>query len=358
MDGDEEGGLQAQAFTFLKRKLDELGESEDDDDDILDAGRLLCVVRRNQEIRRVEREAADAAFEEELELQMAAEYRQVMDRPTRPQTACHSLFSTCVRKLEALKPGVGRGKSAANANATHFRRPHVHPEGIDAWLGSLRVINGLDGHRQWTGFSQPEFEVLFAGQGGENGHLFAEPRNIHGSISRAENKERRNIRGSLCPRDRVLCWLIMLRQGYSYREMETLFGPGQSTFCRDLLWMTMQAQTCTFLNNVRYKCTPGSLCVVFLLFPPRVLNPCALYDCEQEVTWPPEVERRRQRDWLETSIHPAFRNVAYTADGTKAAAMRQPGPVRKLRKIATPVSLLGRIQYTDSEPIEIHVRAS
>ncbi|CAN0445986.1 unnamed protein product, partial [Pylaiella littoralis] len=104
--------------------------------------------------------------------------------------------------------------------------------------------------RQWTGLTQQETLVFYEAQGGDDGHLFAESRNVDGRISAAENLNRRRIRGSMPFRDRFLCWLIMLRQGYHFREMEVLFGPSASTFNRDLLWMTIQAQTCEFLNNV------------------------------------------------------------------------------------------------------------
>lgn len=35
-----------------------------------------------------------------------------------------------------------------------------------------------------------------------------------------------------------------------------------------------------------------------------------------------------QRDWLSAAVHPAFADVAYIADGTKAAEMRNPVKVR------------------------------
>ncbi|CAN0032734.1 unnamed protein product [Pylaiella littoralis] len=97
-------------------------------------------------------------------------------------------------------------------------------------------------------------------------------------------------------RDRFLCWLIMLRQGNHFREIKVLFGPSASTFNRDL-WMTIQAQTCEFLNN--------------------------------EVSWPDADERMLQRDWLSAAVHPAFADEAYIADGTKAAEMRNPVKTRK-----------------------------
>ncbi|CAM9921552.1 unnamed protein product [Scytosiphon promiscuus] len=198
-----------------------------------------------------------------------------------------SLMNTCVREVSKLVPGPGRGRSEANYAASNRRRALVYPDGIyEAWSNLTPCP-----FRRNTGFERAEFDAFYEEQGGDSGHLFKVPRNHQGQYTPEQNEGRRRIKGTLRYRDRVLCWLMMLRTGCFYHELETMFGPGQSTFCRDLLWMTIQATTLPCLAN--------------------------------EIVWTSYEERRAQASFLAGAIHPALGSVGYIADGTKAP-MRNP----------------------------------
>ena len=158
------------------------------------------------------------------------------------------VMNTCLREMEKLKPGPGRGRSELNAAASNKRRAHVHPGGIyEAWSSQTPCP-----FRRNTGMERHEFDAFYVEIGGDTGHLFRTPRNHQGRWTPSENDDRRRIRGTLRYRDRVLCWLMMLRTGCHFHQMQTLFGPGESTFCRDLLWMTIQATTLPCLVNVSW----------------------------------------------------------------------------------------------------------
>ncbi|CAM9325512.1 unnamed protein product [Ectocarpus sp. 13 AM-2016] len=199
-----------------------------------------------------------------------------------------SLMGACVREAGKLLPGPGRGRSEANAAASNTRRNLKYPDGIyEAWCQETTCP-----FQRNTGFRRNEFDDFYTAQGGDEGHLFRVPRDIDGQFTPAENSARRTIKGTLRYRDRVLCWLMMLRRGCCFHEMTTLFGPGESTFCRDFLWMTIQAATL----------------------------PCLV----DEIAWPSMEERQAQAAFLAATFHPRLANVAYIADGTKGAAMRNP----------------------------------
>lgn len=48
---------------------------------------------------------------------------------------------------------------------------------------------------------------------------------------------------------------------------------------------------------------------------------------KQEIAWPSMEERQAQAAFLAATFHPRLANVAYIADGTKGAAMRNPTEV-------------------------------
>lgn len=80
--------------------------------------------------------------------------------------------------------------------------------------------------------------------------FFAQARNILGQHSAEANKERRTIKGALDDRDRVLCWLQMLRRDTQFGEMEAMYGPCKSTFNHEYKDMTAAAQDMPCLTEV------------------------------------------------------------------------------------------------------------
>ena len=169
------------------------------------------------------------------------------------------------KKLKGLLPGIGRGNSVANSEASRKRREVVHPYpgGIYGHLGNIGWLGDADGFRQMTGFNKVEFDDFYAQtfwaavpEDGEEPALlkrpcfFAQARNHLGEHSLEENKERRTIRDLLDDRDRVLCWLQMLRRDQQFGEMEALYGPSKSTFHNDFKDMTAAAQNMPCLMMV------------------------------------------------------------------------------------------------------------
>lgn len=155
-----------------------------------------------------------------------------------------------LKKLEAFLPTIGRGCSEANEAASNKRREMVHAQGVYHYLCMRPWCGNVDSFQQYTGFNRQEFDEFYDEQGGDRGHLFGESRNHQGDWEEGENKERRRIRGTMADRDRVLCWLMILRKDYSFHLMADLWGPSPSTFERDFQWMTVQATTWAPLSAV------------------------------------------------------------------------------------------------------------
>lgn len=167
----------------------------------------------------------------------------------------HVRSSNCRQQLHKLSPHlptIGRGNSVANDEASSERRELVFdgPDGIYGALCAIPEVNGFDGFRQCTGFSKEEFDDFYAEQGGDRGHLFNQPRNHLGEYTEDENKGRRRVRGTLSYRDRVICWLEMLRKDTTFVAMEAKYGPSRGTFHNDFKWMTMAAADMQFLHDV------------------------------------------------------------------------------------------------------------
>lgn len=162
---------------------------------------------------------------------------------TRDDRARRAAVETALKKLKPYLPTIGRGMSEANSEASNKRKPMVHEQGVYHFLCERPWHGNVDSFQQYTGFRRAEFDALFEELGGDRGHLFGEPRNHQGVYTAEENMLRRSIRGTMCDRDRVLCWLIMLRRNYNFHEMETMWGPSAATFERDFKWMTIMATT-------------------------------------------------------------------------------------------------------------------
>lgn len=94
-------------------------------------------------------------------------------------------------------------------------------------LQGLAHVGESDGFRLFTDFEQAEVDELCAVQGGDRGRSFAECRNHQrvpcGIRSAAEIVVRRNLRGTMCDRTRVIRWL-MLRKGLQVDEMKLCGG--------------------------------------------------------------------------------------------------------------------------------------
>lgn len=83
--------------------------------------------------------------------------------------------------------------------------------------------------------------------------FFAEARNNLGEHSAEDNKQRRTIRGLLNDRDRVLCWLQMLRRDQQFGDMEAMYGPSKTMFHNDFKDMTAAAQNMPCLLMVSFS---------------------------------------------------------------------------------------------------------
>ena len=247
---------------LLQRARDELDEDEEadarDDDEFL--GRIRSSPRR----ARGRREFAMAAAPQRS--CFTAEKTQ----STQPQQAERKDLTRrlgpkqCPQQLQSAV-GTGATGAAAETNdpSSKKRRKLVYPYpgGIYGAFCRIPPVGGSDGFRQRTGFSREEFDAFYAEQGGDRGHLFKQPRNHYGEHSEEKNAQRRTIRGLLSDRDRVLCWLEMLRQDMNFDEMTSKYGPSKATFHNDFKWMTMAARTMPFLLDVRRSSQRRCFCV-------------------------------------------------------------------------------------------------
>eukprot|EP00904_Undaria_pinnatifida_P010876 jgi/Undpi1/6919/HiC_scaffold_21.g09394.m1 len=173
------------------------------------------------------------------------------------------------QKLKGLLPGIGRGNSVASSEASRKRREVIHPypDGIYGHCCNIGSLGDADGFRQMTGFNKAEFDEFYAQtfwaavpEDGEEPALlkrpwfFAQARNHLGAHSLEENEERRTLRGLLDDRDRVLCWLQMLRRDQQqFGQMEALYGPSKSTFHNDFKDMTAAAQNMPCLMMIEQR---------------------------------------------------------------------------------------------------------
>ncbi|CAB1113471.1 unnamed protein product [Ectocarpus sp. CCAP 1310/34] len=126
--------------------------------------------------------------------------------------------------------------------------------------------------------------------------LFGQARNHLGNYSAEDNKARRVIRGSIDDRDRVLCWLEMLRRDTLFEDMALAYGRCAGTYHNEFKDTTAAAQN----------------------------MPCL----QEEIQWPDAAERAAHCTFLQTWGHPDFPRVAYIADGTMVN-MRNPAKVGK-----------------------------
>lgn len=82
--------------------------------------------------------------------------------------------------------------------------------------------------------------------------FFLQARNNRGEFSAAENQQRHTIRGSMGDRDRVLCWLEMLRRDTQFEDMAQKYGRSAETWSNEFRDMTIAAQNMPCLQTVSF----------------------------------------------------------------------------------------------------------
>lgn len=249
---------------LLQRTREELDEDEEadarDDDEFLG--------RRRSRRPRPRRAFAMSAAAPERHC-FAAEQSQSAQLQPEKDSEGRTVRLNLEERLQQMQSSAGTGNTAGMAvvdtsdSSSKKRRKLVYPYpgGIYGAFCEIPAVAGSDGFRQRTGFSREEFDAFYAEQGGDRGHLFKQPRNHYGEHSEEKNAQRRTIRGLLSDRDRILCWLEMLRNDVNFDEMASKYGPSKATFHNDFKWMTMAARTMPFLLDVRRFCKYCCLCV-------------------------------------------------------------------------------------------------
>lgn len=238
---------------LLQRTREELDEDEEadarDDDEFL--GRIRS--RRTRARRAFASPGAPPPQSSCVAAEQSQSAQQKPKRVSEGRTARLGLE----QRLQQMRSAAGTGTAGMvvvkTGDPKKRRRKLVYPypDGIYGSFCDIPAVAGSDGFRQRTGFSREEFDAFYAEQGGDRGHLFKQPRNHYGEHSEEKNAQRRTIRGLLSDRDRVLCWLEMLRHDMNFDEMTAKYGPSKATFHNDFKWMTMAARTMPFLLDVR-----------------------------------------------------------------------------------------------------------
>lgn len=241
---------------ILQRTREELDEDEEadarDDDEFL--GRIRS--RRTRARRAFAMPGAPPPHSSCF----AAEQSQSAQQQPRKESEGRTVRLGLEQRQQQMRSAAGTGTAGMvvktgdpSLDSKKKRRKLVYPYpgGIYGAFCDIPAVAGSDGFRQRTGFSREEFDAFYAEQGGDRGHLFKQPRNHYGEHSEEKNAQRRTIRGLLSDRDRVLCWLEMLRHDVNFDEMTAKYGPSKATFHNDFKWMTMAARTMPFLLDVR-----------------------------------------------------------------------------------------------------------
>ncbi|CAB1104255.1 unnamed protein product [Ectocarpus sp. CCAP 1310/34] len=114
------------------------------------------------------------------------------------------------------------GNSAANDTASRARLPLRFPNEE----GGIYDAHSSSQIRYKIGMDKDEFEAFYEdtfldaeGNRLARSSLFGQARNHLGNYSAEDNKARLVIRGSMDDRDRVLCWLEMLRRDTLFEDM-------------------------------------------------------------------------------------------------------------------------------------------
>lgn len=109
----------------------------------------------------------------------------------------------------------------------------------------------------WRRTSSKEFyqDTFIDAQGNQLGRswLFSEARNNLGKHSPDENRAQRTIRGSMNDRDRVLCWLEILRRDTLFQDMAEKYGRSPGTYHNEFKDMTTAAQNMPCLVRVSFR---------------------------------------------------------------------------------------------------------
>lgn len=207
---------------------------ESDDEQTLSKGRRQAVVAAATMLPAMEVDSRDSE-----------EVQEDMRRGT--------MYRQHLKKLKPLLPKIGRGNSEANDSASRQRRPLVFPND----QGGIYETCDSQDLRYKTGFEKDEFDSFYAdtfkGVDGEQlprSWLFRQARNNLGKHSAEENESRRTIRGSMNDRDRVLCWLEMLRRDVIFEDMAQKYGRCKGTWQNEFRDMTTAAQNMPCLQTV------------------------------------------------------------------------------------------------------------
>ena len=167
-----------------------------------------------------------------------------------------SMYKQTMKQLKPHIPGVGRGNSVANLEASRKRTALRFPQEEGGIYGQhtssqLRYMTGLD---------KEEFDAFYAdshldkeGNVLPRSWLFRQARNHRGEYTSEENKDRRTIRGSMSDRDRVICYLEMVRRDVTFEDMSLKYGRCKGTWQNEFKDMTMAAQDMPCLQQVIFQ---------------------------------------------------------------------------------------------------------
>lgn len=164
-----------------------------------------------------------------------------------------AMYRQTLKKVAKVTPGIGRGNSVANETASRKRRALRYPNAA----GGIFDASTSAEIRYKCGMEKHEFEDFFQatctdGEGNQlpRSWLFGQARNHLGIHSVDANKERRTIRGSMNDKDRVLCWMEMLRRDTTFQDMAEKYGRCAGTYHNEFKDMTTAAQDMPCLVEV------------------------------------------------------------------------------------------------------------
>ena len=256
----------ARTAVFLKQLLQRTREELDEDEeaDARDDDEFLGRMRSRR--TRPRRSFVMSATPQQRNCFTAEQSQSAQQQPEK-ESGGRIVRLDLEQRLQQLRSSAGTGTAGMAVVDTidpssKKRRKLVYPYpgGIYGAFCEIPALAGSDGFRQRTGFSREEFDAFYTEQGGDRGYLFKQPRNHYGEHSEEKNAKRRTIRGLLSDRDRILCWLEMLRNDVNFDEMSSKYGPSKATFHNDFKWMTMAARTMPFLLDVRRFSQRRCLC--------------------------------------------------------------------------------------------------
>ncbi|CAB1111941.1 unnamed protein product [Ectocarpus sp. CCAP 1310/34] len=134
--------------------------------------------------------------------------------------------------------------------------PRIGREGFPSEEGGIYDAHSSSQIRYKTGMEKDEFDAFYEdtfldaeGNRLARSCLFGQARNHVGNYSAEDNKARRVIRGSMDDRDRVLCWLEMLRRDTLFEDMALAYGRCAGTYHNEFKDTTAAAQNMPCLQE-------------------------------------------------------------------------------------------------------------